>query len=78
MSKKLFIVLNIIYFAFDYLCIPYINPDGVIFGFIPFQLFLYGIMGVVASVLWGCYFLKFFEGQNRYDDNGEIVKGGKK
>lgn len=74
MSKKLFIVLNIIYFVFDYFCIPYINPNGVIFGFIPFQLFLYAIMGVVASVLWGSYFLKFFGSQNRYDDNGDIIQ----
>lgn len=74
MNKKLFIVLNIIYFVFDYLCIPYINPNGVVFGFIPFQMFLYAIMGVVASVLWGSYFLRFFDGQTRYDDDGENVK----
>ena len=75
MSKKVFIVLNIIYFVFDYICIPYINPNGVVFGFIPFQMALYGGMGIVSSVLWGTYFWKFFDSQSRYDDEGNIVTG---
>lgn len=78
MNTKLFVFLNILYFAFDFICIPQINPNGVIFGFIPFQMFLYAIMGIVASVLWGVYFTQFFNKQERYDDDGNVVvKGGK-
>ena len=76
MSTKLFVVLNVVYFIFDYVCIPQINPGGVLFGFIPFQMFLYAIMGVVAAVLWGVYFTQFFNKQKRYDEEGNIVKGG--
>lgn len=75
MSTKLFIVLNIIYFVFDYVCIPLINPNGVVFGFIPFQMFLYAIMGIASAILWGVYFTQFFKKQTRYDDEGEIVRG---
>lgn len=78
MNTKLFVCLNVLYFIFDYVCIPLINPDGVIFGFIPFQMFLYAIMGVVSAVLWGAYFTQFFNKQERYDEDGNIVvKGGK-
>lgn len=78
MSTKLFVFLNILYFAFDFICIPLINPTGVIFGFIPFQMFLYAIMGIIASVLWGVYFTQFFNKQKRYDDDGNVViQGGK-
>lgn len=79
MSTKLFVVLNIVYFIFDYVCIPQINPDGVVCGFIPFQMFLYAIMGVVSAVLWGIYFAGFFNKQSRYDDDGNVInKGGHK
>lgn len=80
MNKTVFIILNIAYFIFDYICIPYINPNGVLFGFIPFQMALYGGMGIVSGILWGTYFWKFFAGQSRYDENGDIVtsKGGTK
>ena len=78
MSKVIFIILNIAYFIFDYACIPLIYPEGVIFGFIPFQMFLYAIMGVGSALLWGIYFYLFFNNQSRYDDDGNIVKRGGK
>ena len=78
MSKVIFIILNIAYFIFDYACIPLIYPEGVIFGFIPFQMFLYAIMGVGSALLWGIYFYFFFNNQSRYDDDGNIVKRGGK
>lgn len=78
MSKTVFIVLNVIYFVFDYACIPLIWPEGVLFGFIPFQMFLYFIMGVASALLWGIYFWQYFNKQNRYDDEGNVIaKGGK-
>lgn len=78
MSKTLFIILNVIYFVFDYVCIPLIWPEGVILGFIPFQMFLYAIMGVGSALLWGIYFYFFFEKQSRYDEDGNVIaKGGK-
>lgn len=73
MNTKLFILLNILYFVFDYVCIPLINPDGVVLGFIPFQMFLYAIMGIASALLWGFYFTRFFEKQGRYDENGDII-----
>ena len=79
-NTKLFIFLNVLYFVFDYVCIPLINPDGVVFGFIPFQMFLYAIMGIASALLWGIYFTSFFAKQERYDEDGNIVKkagGGK-
>ena len=78
MSKTLFIILNIIYFIFDYACIPLIWPEGVLFGFIPFQVFLYGIMGVLSALLWGIYFWHYFNKQTRYDDEGNVIKKGGK
>lgn len=80
MNTKLFVILNVLYFIFDYVCIPLINPDGVVFGFIPFQMFLYAIMGIASALLWGIYFTRFFDTQERYDENGDIVKkvGGSK
>lgn len=77
MSTGVFIALNVIYFIFDYVCIPLINPNGVVFGWIPFQMFLYAIMGIASALLWGIYFWKFFDNQSRYDDDGNIIKGGK-
>ena len=78
MSKTLFIILNIIYFVFDYACIPLIWPEGVLFGFIPFQSFLYFIMGVFSALLWGIYFWHYFNKQTRYDDDGNVIKKGGK
>jgi hypothetical protein len=66
MGKKLFL-LNIVYFIFDYFCIPYINPNGVVFGFVPFQMFLYWGMGFIGSALWGTYFFGSLNKQQRYD-----------
>lgn len=78
MNKTVFILLNIVYFLFDYVCIPLINPDGVIFGFIPFQMFLYAVMGIASALLWGFYFHGFFEKQSRYDEDGNVIKKGGK
>ena len=74
MNKNVFIFLNIVYFVFDYVCIPILYPEGVIFGFIPFQMFLYISMGVVSSLLWGFYYVTFLNTQHRYDDEGNIVR----
>lgn len=76
MSKTVFIVLNVIYFVFDYACIPLIWPEGVLFGFIPFQMFLYFIMGVASALLWGIYFWSYFNKQTRYDEDGNVIKKG--
>lgn len=78
MSKTVFILLNAVYFVFDYVCIPMINPEGVLFGWLPFQMFLYVAMGIPAALLWGFYFTQQLKNQDRYDDDGNIVKGGKK
>ena len=78
MSKVVFIVLNIIYFIFDYVCIPLILPEGVVGGFIPFQMFLYAIMGIGSALLWGIYFYFFFNKQTRYDEDGNAIKKGGK
>ena len=76
MSTKLFVILNVLYFIFDYVCIPLLNPEGVVFGWIPFQMALYALMGIVSALLWGVYFWKFFDKQSRYDDEGNMIKGG--
>lgn len=76
MSKTLFFILNVVYFVFDYVCIPLINPEGVVFGWLPFQMFLYVVMGIPAALLWGFYFTQELKHQDRYDDDGNIVKKG--
>ncbi len=60
MSKTLFIILNICYFVFNYLLIPYL-PNPLVFGFLPFQLFCYIASAPLAAILWGTYFNAYFK-----------------
>lgn len=60
-SKKLFIFLNIIFFAFAYIGITFI-PNPLIMG-IPLQLLAYFLLAPLASLMWGLYFIPFFNKQ---------------
>lgn len=62
MNKKLFIVLNIIYFGFHFFGIS-LMPNPLLFNWLPLQEFLYWVSVPVASLIWGIYYTRFFRGQ---------------
>lgn len=62
MSKSLFILLNIIYFGFNFLIIEYL-PNPILFGWLPLQMLCFFGSAPVASIIWGTYYRKFFAGQ---------------
>ena len=62
MSKTVFVILNIIYFGFNFLVVEYL-PNPILFGWLPLQMFLWFVSAPVSSVIWGIYFKKFFATQ---------------
>lgn len=66
MGKILFVVFNIAFYVFNFLLVPYM-PNFLVFGFMPFQLFLYLIGGPLVALIWGLYFRKFFATQNAFE-----------
>lgn len=62
MNKKLFIVLNILYFSFNIWGIRML-PNVLLFGWLPSQMFGYFICAPIASLIWGKYYIKFFKEQ---------------
>lgn len=66
-GKILFIVFNIIYFAFTWFLLPYV-PNPILFGWIPLQLLLIFGLPVIAAIVWGTYFNGFFKTQNHVDE----------
>lgn len=72
MNNKIFIMFNIIYFGFTWLILPYV-PNPIIFGWIPLQLFLIFGLPIIAAIVWGVHFNRFFKTQDHVD---EILKEG--
>lgn len=61
-AKTIFILFNIIYFSFNWFFIPYM-PNGLVFGWMPFQMFLLFATPLVAALVWGLYYNAFFKKQ---------------
>lgn len=61
-AKILFVIFNIVYFAFNWLLIPYI-PNPLLFGWMPLQMFMLFFTPIVAATVWGLYFNAFFKTQ---------------
>ena len=62
MSKSVFIVLNIIFFVFNFVVIRYL-PSTILFGWLPSHYLLFFGTAPIGSVLWGAYFINFFKKQ---------------
>lgn len=62
MNKTLFIILNIVFFAFNFIVIP-ILPNPILFGWMSLHYFLFFATAPVGSILWGAYYIKFFKTQ---------------
>lgn len=58
-ERNIFIILNAIYFVFNYFCIPYL-PNPLLFGWLPLQLFAYITSAPVAALLWGTYLRRYY------------------
>ncbi|MCD8349709.1 MAG: hypothetical protein LUC93_03765 [Planctomycetaceae bacterium] len=63
--KMSFVIINIVYFVFNYFIVPYL-PNPLVFGFMPFQLFCYLACAPIAALVWGLYFTMFFRTQHAY------------
>lgn len=62
MSKKVFILLNILYFGFNFFVVEYL-PNPILFGWLPLQLLCWFGSAPVASIIWGAYYKGFFANQ---------------
>ena len=62
MSKKVFILLNTIFFAFNIFVIAYL-PNPILFGWLPLQMLCFFGSAPVASLIWGAYYVGFFKTQ---------------
>ncbi|MFD1708150.1 hypothetical protein ACFSCZ_15615 [Siminovitchia sediminis] len=67
-AKVLFILFNIVYFGFNWMLIPYM-PNPLIFGWMPFQLFLMFATPLGAAFVWALYYNAFFETQKHVNYN---------
>lgn len=61
-ARTIFIVLNILYFAFNFLAIPYL-PNPILFGWLSLHLLCFFGTSFVGSVLWLIYYRAFFARQ---------------
>lgn len=62
MSKGLFVLLNIIYFGFNFLVIEYL-PNPILFGWLPLQMLCFFGSAPIASIIWGAYYRNYFAKQ---------------
>lgn len=71
-----FIIFNIVLFAVNFALIDFI-PFSLWFGWCPSQLGVFILSMVLASIVWGLYFVRFFNTQghvnNKYKESGEEV-----
>lgn len=63
-TKSAFVLFNVVYFAFNHLVIS-VMPRFVLFGVLSSHcLFYLGAM-IVASFVWGAYFKRFYDIQDK-------------
>ena len=66
-AKVLFAIFNVILLSCNYIFVAFF-PKGLLFGWLPAHLaFFYGSI-IVASIVWGVYYNKFFNTQKHVDD----------
>lgn len=61
-SKALFWIVNILYFAFNFLVIPLL-PNPILFGWMSLHYLVFFGTAPIGSIIWGIYFIKFFANQ---------------
>ena len=61
-SKALFWIVNILYFAFNFLVIPLL-PNPILFGWMSLHYLVFFGTAPIGSIIWGIYFIKFFTNQ---------------
>ena len=62
MNKTLFVILNIVYFAYNFCVIPLL-PNPILFGWMSLHYLLFFGSAIIASVFWASYFIPFFKNQ---------------
>ena len=62
MSKSVYVILTIAYFAFTLFGVPNL-PSVMLWGWCPSHMFGYFGTAPIISIIWGIYFKKFFAGQ---------------
>ena len=61
-NATLFIIINIIFFAFNFLVIP-ILPNPILFGWLSLHYLLFFGTAPIGSLIWGTYCIQFFARQ---------------
>lgn len=61
-NKTLFWIVNILFFAFNFLVIPLL-PNPILFGWMSLHYLLFFGTAPIGSIIWGLYFTKFFATQ---------------
>lgn len=61
-KNTLFVIINIIYFAFNFLVICNL-PNPILFGWLPLHYLLFFGAAPVASIIWGWHYVGFFRRQ---------------
>lgn len=73
LTKTLFVLFNICYFAFDYIIVTVI-PNPILFGWLPLQLCILLFLPVPAAIIWGLYFNAFFNTQKNVNYSKKVNK----
>ena len=61
-STIVFIIINIIYFVFNFVVIPLL-PNPILFGWMSLHYLLFFGMAPIGAIIWGVYFIRFFAHQ---------------
>lgn len=76
-ANILFIAFNVILFAVNFALIDFF-PKTLWFGWCPCQLGIFIVSMILASIVWGLYFVTFFNTQghvhDKYKETGEEVQ----
>lgn len=66
-AKTAFTIFNIVLFFSNYILVAFL-PKTIVFGWMPSQFaFMAGSM-IVAAIVWGIYYNKFFDTQGHIDE----------
>ena len=64
--SAVFVIFNVVLFAINFALIDFF-PKTLWFGWCPSQLGLFILSMILASVVWGLYFITFFNKQAHVD-----------
>lgn len=62
MHKTLFVIINILFFFFNFVIIRYL-PATILFGWLPTHFLFFFGTAPLGSIIWFIYFSKFFRTQ---------------